>query len=430
MPENNTHNLILLYKKYTSPTMKYFIRGGFWIGIGKIITGGLSILLAIGFANLLEKHDYGTYRYILSIFALLSISTLPGMQTAITRSIARGYEGALRSGILYSMRFGVLGATTSLIISAYYYFNNNTLFALSFLVIALIVPFEGSFSLYGGYLNGKKKYEQLTLYASIRQFIMVVLLFLSLLHTKNILILVGVYVIGNAVLKALILYFITHKNIINSKEEATTNSYGLHLSVIKSISIIAGTIQGIFLVQVSGVVALASFAIAVAPIEQIRGLGSILPTLIIPKISHETWKLPTPVFLLKKMLVPVSLISSIAFIYILSAPFIFDLLFPKYPEVVLYSQVFAISLIPTICINTFSSILKAQQETKKLYVVNIASDLSLLTLALCLTFFYGLWGLIIALVTHKIIMTGVYFITIYSTVITEFIYRKNLHRNQ
>jgi len=72
----------------------YFLTQGSYLSIGHVISIICGFLLSIAFARFLPKEIYGQYRYILSVVAILAIFTLPGLKTAITQAVARGFEGS------------------------------------------------------------------------------------------------------------------------------------------------------------------------------------------------------------------------------------------------------------------------------------------------------------------------------------------------
>ena len=86
-------------EKYTKTDMVYLAHGTFWLSSSSIITGAVSFVLALAFANLLTKDAYGTYKYILTLFGILCVACLRGMDTAVTQGAARGNDGTVVSGL-------------------------------------------------------------------------------------------------------------------------------------------------------------------------------------------------------------------------------------------------------------------------------------------------------------------------------------------
>ena len=83
--------------------MVYLFKGGSWFTSSEIISNLLSFGLSIAYANLLSQQTFGTYKYLLSAYGLISLVALPGIVTAVTQSVSRGYEGSLRNGFKTKM---------------------------------------------------------------------------------------------------------------------------------------------------------------------------------------------------------------------------------------------------------------------------------------------------------------------------------------
>jgi len=117
------YNLLRWSQKYTKTDMVYLAKGGSWLTLGQIVSTIASFLSAIAFANLLPRETYGQYKYILSITSILAIPTLAGINTAVIRAIARGYEGSFIPALKTKIKWGLLGGITSIGLAGYYYFS-------------------------------------------------------------------------------------------------------------------------------------------------------------------------------------------------------------------------------------------------------------------------------------------------------------------
>src|SRR3989344_8728279 len=106
--------ILFWLQKYTKTDMVYLTVGGFWLILGKIVFNISGFLLIIAFANLLSKEAYGTYQYVLSVASILAIPTLSGMNSAIVRAVAQGYEGSFLPAIKTQIQWGILGGLASL----------------------------------------------------------------------------------------------------------------------------------------------------------------------------------------------------------------------------------------------------------------------------------------------------------------------------
>src|SRR3989344_3576832 len=123
--KNRLVNLLRWSEQYTKTDMVYLASGGFWLGLGQIVASGSVFLTSIAFANLLAPELYGIYKYVLSVFGMLAITTLFGMDSAVTQSTARGFEGTITPAFKEKMKWGTLGSLASLAIALYYYAQGN-----------------------------------------------------------------------------------------------------------------------------------------------------------------------------------------------------------------------------------------------------------------------------------------------------------------
>lgn len=193
------HSLLRGLEKYTRTDMIYLFRGGFWLTAGQGMTSFLAFLLSIGFANLLVPETYGTYRYIISVGGLIAAFSLSGLSTVVTRSTARGYEGALWFSFLKNLKwsFGMMLIAGGAAI--YYALQDNYLLAIGMLIVGCFSPLIDSAELYDAFLNGKKDFRTASLLRITRNAVPTIVLFIALLITKNPLLLVLVYFLAHTV---------------------------------------------------------------------------------------------------------------------------------------------------------------------------------------------------------------------------------------
>ncbi|HEV7121319.1 MAG TPA: oligosaccharide flippase family protein, partial [Candidatus Paceibacterota bacterium] len=144
----------------------YYLTSGFWLNANSAVTLLLSFGISIAYANFLPKEVYGTYQYLLSLFSILGAFTLSGMNSAITRSVARGYEGALRSSILPQLRWNLISTGIALCFTAYYFLHAEQTLSLGMAFIAIALPIITTFNSYGAFLIGKKAFRTFFAYSS------------------------------------------------------------------------------------------------------------------------------------------------------------------------------------------------------------------------------------------------------------------------
>jgi len=386
--------ILLWSQKYTKTDMVYLARGGFWLTLGQGISSISSFLLAIAFANLLPKETYGTYKYILSIASILAIPTLSGMGTAVTQAVARGYEGSLIPALKTKIRWGLLGGLASLILAGYYFYQGNTTLTISFLISAVFLPFMDSFGIYDSLLQGRKLFDISTKYFIISQIIAIASLIAVLFFTKNLFLLLFTYFTSWTLMRFIFFETTLKKFPPNPNQDPQTISYGKHLSLMGIIGTIASYLDRLLIFHYLGAAEVAIYSIAIAPPEQIKGFLGLLDTLVFPKFSEKKIneiKSGIRDKFIKLVFLGVLIIGG----YILIAPFLYKIFFPKYSESVFYSQLFALSML-NLPFFLFGATLKAKAKIKEQYIANFIMPFLQIGLMTFFIIWQGILGLIIA----------------------------------
>lgn len=393
---------ILKYsEKYTKTDMVYVAKGGFWLGIGQFVSSLSAFLTSIAFANLLSPDAFGIYKYIISINALLLITTLTGMDSAVTQSVARGYDGTLNTGVKEKMKWGVIGTMISFCIALYYFIQGNMVLSISFSITALFVPFFESFDMYNSLLWGKKLFDVQTKYNVIKKVISFFAVIITILLTKNIFIILAVYLLSTTIPNVILFYRTEKLYKSNISIDPESIGYGKNLSIINVIGLIVAEIDKILVFQYVGASDLAKYSLAMAPTDQIKGLMKNVNALAMPKFSQ------TNIVEIKKNLWNKVFILGfstllIVLVYILLAPIFFKLFFPKYLDSIIYSQVLAISLVPVVIAGFLHTILESQKANKELYQYNVYSNVLSLIVLWPLVYFFGLWGAVAAKTINRV----------------------------
>jgi len=246
---NTAYRWLRRSESFFKTDMVYLARGGFWLTAGQVISSASVLLLAIVFANLLPRDIYGTYKYVLSIAGILTVLTLRGMDAAVLHAVARGFEGVFFRALKTKIKWGLLSALASAILSAYYYANGNNTLALSFLIIAGFLPLVDSLEIYHALLRGKKLFQLSAAYGALSQIGSALALITGVLFTQNLFVIIFIYF---AVWTALRFTFftITLKKIPpNQAFDPKTISYGKHTSFINILDAVVSSVDGLLIFQ-------------------------------------------------------------------------------------------------------------------------------------------------------------------------------------
>lgn len=384
--------ILIWSQKYTKTDMLYLAKGGIWLTLGDVVASSLSFVMAIAFAYYISKDVFGTYKYILSITGLLSIFALSGLDTALKRSVAQGNEGSLVPTTITAMRWATLGSICSIGVSLYYFFNQDNILGWAFMLVAIFLPFKDNFSFCLTFIDAKKLFKTRVIYSLIINITSSALLILTVIISKNLFVIIGAYFIPR-ILVTLLFFIKTVRSIpSNAKSDPGITNYGKHLSVLRILGLVAEQLDTILLWNLLGASSVAIYSFALSPTNQIRSFLNVISTLAFPKLAQNSLEelrrtLPG------KLMTMFIIVAIITISYIIAAPFLFRIFFPKYIDSVIYSQVFSLSLLfmPR---NILLDTMTAHGEKKKLYMLSLAGSGVRIVLMLIFVRIFGIWGAI------------------------------------
>jgi len=387
---------------YTKTDMLYLTEGGFWLTLSQVIGILTSLATSVAFANWLPEQTYGVYRYVLSVMPILIIPTLTGIDTALTRAVAQGKESTAYAALSLKMRWGMWGLVGSLVLAAYYYVQGDVRLMFLFLIAAAFVPLMEPFNLFVAFLAGRKDFPRRTLYGAFTRVVPTIVLVAIVFYTSNIFILVAGYFISYALTRFVALRMVLREVPREGAVDHAALGFGKHLSLMGIVSTIATSLDSILIFHYGGAAILAGYYLATIPYSQALNAFSNLTTLALPKFSLQSAEnmrqsLPTKMARMYYVILPSVLL------YLIAAPLLFSILYPKYVSYVFISDLFMVQLLllPT---GLFSTALTALGEKKKLYIISVTYAITRILLLLILTPLYGLMGTVAAIVISGIMI--------------------------
>ncbi len=386
------HDLIKSGEKYLKTDTVYLAKGSFWNILSQAASTIVSVGLAIAMGHLVPKELYGNYKYLVSLASLIGAFSLTGLSTAVIQAVAKGYDGELREAFKLNLKWSFAIISISLIGALYYYFNKNLTLAGALVLIGALTPFLNGALLYASFLAGKKEFKFLAVSGFWRNAVPAIVIIITILFTQNPLVLVAIYLTSNTIIAIFFYFYSLKKYERNNNIDPETGRYGIHLSAMTIIGGIAEQIDKVVVFQHLGGAPLAVYSFATAIPLQLKGLFKNVYQLTLPKFAERPLQEIRSQMRQKMIVSGVALILIVA-LYISIAPFIFKLLFPKYMESIIYSQVFALSLLPYIMIFPQAA-LHAHKAVARLYETNIYLSVVKIVLILVPIFFYGIWGAI------------------------------------
>ena len=392
--------LIAWGESYAKTDLRYLFRSGSWLTFGQIFITSIAFVLSIAFARYLPKEVYGNYRYLLSVFWTLTAFSLTGISTALTRAIARGEDAAFGVALRLSI-FGSLPMTViSLGLALYYFLHANILLAEGTFLIALIGPFMQGAYLYGSFLEGKKLFKQNALAGIGLNFFPAIALLGTLLVSRSAMVLFSVYLVANVLTGFVISILMYRRYRENANKPAPGFGWlGAHLSFMNVLSTVANQIDRLLVYHFLGAVDLAVYAFATAMPDQLKSIFNSVSTFAFPKfVTRPIGETRTT---LPRKLVGLTLVAGLCIvIYILLAPYAFQLFFPGYTAAIGYSDLYALALI-FIGGTIPPTILQAHMAKRALYIFNTGDSLFQIGSLVLLIPLYGLLGAVIARVIAR-----------------------------
>lgn len=379
----------------------YFSSGVFWSGVGTVGSLALAFCTTVAFANFLSKEDYGTYQYVLATVSLLAILALPGLKTAISYASARGKDGTFFRAVRAKIRWGFVSASVAFIIAVYYFIQGNQLLGNLFLLSAFFIPWWEVYGSYVPYLQGKKRFKELTIYEFVVQLINAIAIISVLFFTDTLVLLLGAFFLSYTAARYIVFKRTLSKIPPNDEQEPGLMKYGTHLSLMSIFGTIASTVDKILLWQFLGPVAIAVYTFALAIPSRGVGVLATVNRLYFPKATERSMGEIQET--LWKRVGILSIISfALAILYAVVAPYIFNIFFPQYTEAIIYTQIAAF-LIAFQPFSLFSTALSAHARTKELYFIQCLPPLIQIVLFVLLIPSLHILGALLALLGAQIV---------------------------
>lgn len=391
-------------ERYTKTDMVYLAQGGFWLYLGNAITMAVSLGTAIAFANLLSPELYGNYKYILSVTGVLGALTLSGLGTAVTRSVARGYEGTLSHAFVLMVKWSPLISLSAGVAALYYISQGNLTLGISFVIAGFTLPFITATSLFRPFLVGKKQFFSVSILGVIQNALPAVATIAAVFLTSNVVILVGVYFISQTLVYGSLYLYIKKRLVTNNQVDDSFENLGKHVSVMNFISAVAGRLDSILIFQLLGGTELAIFTFATTIPDQLRGSLKNISALAVPQFAQRSKKELKIAFVRKSLLIFL-LTACLAALYALVAPYFFAFAFPQYVSAIPYTEVYAITIALSMVLS--GAYLESQVAIKEKYTLSLVASITTIITTAVGVYFFGLWGAIIARIISRLVNVGV-----------------------
>lgn len=396
--KNKAKKILAWSQKYTQADMLYVASSGFWTTISSAASSIFSISLVLVIANYLPKETYGAYKYIMSLSGALAFLTFSGMNTAVTQAVANGHDGVLNYALKFQLKWNFIFFAGSSLVATYYFLQENMTVAVPLIILGLVFPLISAFNTFGSFLIGKKDFKRLALWGIAVSAIYNLAMIGAILIFEDTIFLVLAYSAGH-LLPIIYFYFRTVQLYKpprqDLEEEKKLVKYGAHLSFMNIFSNLSQYVDKITVFHFLGPVELATYGLALAIPERIKGYSKAYSAIILPRLSSKDMKDIKPVFY-KRTFQGIVIGAFISLAYITIAPILFRLFLPKYLESVHYSQILSLSLIITVPASYMAGVFYSQKMLKTIYLSSTTAHVTRIILFILFGYLWGVWGVIYA----------------------------------
>lgn len=389
-------SLFAFLERVTHINVRRSIKDLSWVYAGEAAGVAIALLLALAYSHFLSKETYGTYKYVLSIFGILTVFSLPGMSDAAQRAVAQGKEAIFWKTFQKRIQWATIGGLICAGIGIYYLWYGDVLLAATFLAASPFIVFIDGFTQYSALLIGRQLFRENTWYSVATTIGAGLIIFFTVLFSRNLVVIVVMYLFAFVLARGMALLHATKKFPPDpTKIDDGAVRYGAHISVINIINITVGQLDSILLWHFAGPIQLAIYAFAEAASDQaLKAFKLVTTSMAFPKFSamdRETMKKTLP----RKILIAHAVTLPLAIILALIIPFVYTVLFPEYASSIPYAQILALLLTFT-PLRFISTAVNAKASIKAIYSLSIfTSGLQALLLVIAIPL-YGIWGIIFA----------------------------------
>ncbi len=263
----------------------HVLRNGFWISFRYGIISLAGFLVSVIFARMSDKETYGSFQYVLSIVALVSVFSLPGLSFSALKGVVHGAFGSVAQAVRMGLRMSFIGSILLFCIGIFQWHFSSEEVAKSFFVAAFFFPFFYGFNPWYTYYEGQKIFRSVALRSISISFLWVLALLLLLFFRANLLLIVSVYFAVTSIFS--VWFFFEAKSRYHNEKEDFSFRYALAVTGQKFFLNLTENLPPILIGAVFGYSLVAVFQIAYFPLSALSAYFGALIALKLPDFFKE-----------------------------------------------------------------------------------------------------------------------------------------------
>jgi len=369
----------------------------FWSNLNQAVIIGFALVNSVIFARLAEKELYGQYLFVLAMFGLFSLVSIPGVRAVIFKDVARGYDGVYRKGTRFSFLWSLVGVPILIITGVLVYLFKAKILGICLISCAVFFPFMMSLQNWMLFLKGRSNFSGLTIYNSIQLFVNLAGVTAAIVFSGKLILIMLIYFLVNSGFN-IFYHFRALGSLKNNELDLSWKRQSYALTVLEFSTLVFGRIDTVLMGALLSIDQVAVYGLVTKSI----GVLFEVITSTMEGIGPELFKSKKITvryfykFFLLSFLIPVILYPIIKY------PIIF-LYTRKYSEVVAYSQV-CLAAVPFYFLNLVATYFMIKHKLdKEINFSRIVSLAVVLVLYAILIPLYGIWGGVISSIFYFII---------------------------
>ncbi len=391
---------------------KYFAKASFYSGIQQSVGIISGFVISYFFGHFVPKNIYGDYNLILSIIGFLTLVTLPGIDTYLTRSIAQKFDSSFLRSIRIKFLFSLIGVPILLSFALYY--SSNIILSRCFIITAVIFPFLAPAQLYAEFLTAKQKFKKLTLFISSSSILSAVLLSLAIFISGSLTLILLAYFLGILIPSIIATTKILKNAKINLKRiDKELIPYGMFGTILSIIPWSASYLGQILLAYNFNTELLATFIVAHRLPLYIHKNLFVFYQPIIAKLASQSYTEHIETLKIHSLKLVIGGLLLALPLYLFS-PIVITIIFSeKYLDAIPFAQLLSLSIIPLPLNWVISYIITNQKKKKPRFIATTILSALKIILFIVLIPIYKIYALIAIIILERYLELLFNFLIIY-----------------
>lgn len=368
--KETAHQWLAVWGKKIGIDLPYFVQSGFWVSVRQIASILINFAFLILFTRLSTKEVFGQFQLVLGTVYALSFFSLPGLNVALQRSVAKGYDGDYQRSVRLSLLWSIAGSVVLLGVGGYFGLVGNTAMSKAFIVSAALFPLLYAPNTWDYFLQGKFRFDITTRWGIIQLAVSTLAtVFALFLRPNDAFVAVGVFVAANSVANV-IFYRKSLRFLENQKSDTETIPYGIYLTKTGTLGTIVDYIDRV-IIGFFDVVLLASYTVVLSLSDALKNLIKSFFSVTFPKFAKYGYDLTRK--LLIGLLIGSLLLSFL--VYVFSGKIILLFFSEKYADAIPFLGYLSF-LVPFFVINSLlGNKAYSDADKKVVYFINFIAPL-------------------------------------------------------